>query len=212
MAMNSRVAAGLLAAALLALPIAAPGEARADGAAAKAHTPLEMTKLQKKKATFSEKWGRALFGEYEKVGKVSNMIMDRALATATSAVTDRCDVRYRALLVIPPRISTDRLAVYYIGDIQNPEGIMIGRHYRVIVSGDGRTAQSVTPSTKECTFVLPQDIGDGVSGIVLSDPDAVVPSDIQVFLSLVIGETILVDTNTERWRVRKGRIDLLEVD
>jgi hypothetical protein len=199
----------LLAAALL-LPTIAPSPVAADTPLATLQTGGEMTKLQKKQVAFAEKWGQALFEEYKLVGKVSNIIMDRALLTATSAVTDKCDVRYRALLVIPPNVSTDRLAVYYIGEPRNAAGIMLGRHYRVVVSGDGKAAQTVTPSSKDCTHIAPDVVGQGVTGVVTSDPNIPAPTDIHVFLSLVTGETLFVGTEAGYWRVKQGKIELLK--
>ncbi len=210
--MNTRIMIQLVAAALLMLPITAASETRADSPSATLQSGGSMTKLQKKQAGFAEKWGRALFDAYKEHGKVSDITMDRALSTATSAVTDKCDVRYRALLVIPPGISTDRLAVYYIGAPQNGAEVMIGRHYRVIVSGDGKTAQSVTPSTKDCSFVAPDVVGQGVSGVLTSDPDIPAPTDIHVFLSLVTGQTLFVGTKAGYWRVSQGKIELLKAN
>ena len=194
------------------LPINAVREAGADSNSITLQPGGTMTNLQKKQVAFAEKWGRSLFDAYKEIGKVSDITMDRALATATSAVTDKCDVRYRALLVIPQGISTDRLAVYYIGTPQNGAEVMIGRHYRVIVSGDGKTAESVSPSTTDCTFVAPDVVGQGVSGVLTTEPDIPVPTDIHVFLSLVTGQTLFVGTRAEYWRVNEGRIDLLKAN
>ena len=210
--MNSRPAIRLLAAALIMLPIIAAREAGADSNSITLQPGGTMTNLQKKQVAFAEKWGRSLFDAYKEIGKVSDITMDRALATATSAVTDKCDVRYRALLVIPPGISTDRLAVYYIGTPQNGAEVMMGRHYRIIVSGDGKTAESVSPSTKDCVFVAPDVVGPGVSGVLTTDPDIPAPTDIHVFLSLVTGQTLFVGTQAGYWRVNEGMIDLLKAD
>ena len=212
MAMNSRVVILLMVATFLMLPIVAASEACADSTSTAQQSGGTMTKLQKKQVAFAEKWGRALFDAYKAVGKVSDITMDRAIATATSAVMDKCDVRYRALLVIPPGISTDRLAVYYIGTPRHAEKVMIGRHYRVIVSGDGKTAQSVSPSSKDCTFVAPDVVGQGTTGVVTTDPEIPAPTDIHVFLSLITGQTLFVGTQAGYWRVEQGKIDLLKAN
>jgi hypothetical protein len=212
MAMNSRVIMRLLLAALLLCPAFTAGPATADTPLATMQTGGKMTKLQKKQVAFAEKWGRALFDAYNERGKVSDITMDRALATATGAVTDKCDVHYRTLLVMPPGISTDRLAVYYVGAPRDGAKIMLGRHYRVIVSGDGKTAQSVSPSTKDCSFVGPDVVGQGITGVVTTDPDIPAPTDIHVFLSLVTGETLFVGTKSGYWRVTEGKIELLKLN
>lgn len=210
--MNPSVMVRLLAAALIMLPIVAAREAGADSTSITLQPGGTMTNLQKKQVAFAEKWGRSLFDAYKEIGKVSDITMDRALATAASAVTDKCDVRYRALLVIPPGISTDRLAVYYIGAPQNGAEVMLGRHYRVIVSGDGKTAESVSPSTEDCSFVSPDVVGQGMSGVLTTDPDIPAPTDIHVFLSLVTGQTLVVGTNVGYWWVKEGKIELLKSD
>jgi len=208
--MSAPLAIRLLAAVLIMLPIVAASDARADSTSMTVQTGGTMTKLQRKQVAFAEKWGRALFDAYNERGKVSDITMDRALASATGAVTDKCDVHYRALLVMPPGISTDRLAVYYIGTPRNGAEVMLGRHYRIIVSGDGKIAQSVSPSTKDCTFVAPDVVGQGTTGVVTTDPDIPAPTDIHVFLSLATGETLFVGTKAGYWRVMQGKIELLK--
>ena len=116
--------------------------------------------LQKAQIAWAEAWGRAVFDAYRATSKVSNLAMDSALSTAANAVTDKCDhVRYRAVLVAPAGMPADRFAVYYIGNVPKEKGLMIGRHYRVEVSGDGKTPLSVAPSSKTCLIIPPPEPG-----------------------------------------------------
>jgi hypothetical protein len=173
-------------------------------------TAASLTELQQQQVAWAEGWGHALFDAYKAAGKVSDITMDRALAAADTAITDKCKVRYKTIVVAPPGVPPDKIAVYVIGDPKSAEGVMIGRHYRVSISGDGRNAESVTVSSRDCSFVAPQDVGQGAKGIVTAAMDAPAPTEIHVFLSLATGETLFVQTKAGYWYVKDGKIDLLQ--
>jgi hypothetical protein len=162
---------------------------------------------------WAEAWGRAVFDAYKATSKVSNLAMDSALSTAANAVTDKCDhVRYRAVVVAPPGMPADRIAVYYIGSIPKEQGLMIGRHYRVDVSGDGNTALSVAPSSKTCLILPPLEPGKEKTATVVTHLLTPAPSEFHVFLSLLTHEPLYVGTKTGIWQVENGKIQLLKAN
>jgi hypothetical protein len=179
-------------------------------AASDVATAASLTQLQQQQVAWAEGWGHALFDAYKAAGKVSDIAMDRALAAADTAITDKCKVRYKTIVVAPPGLPPDKIAVYVIGDPKSTEGVMLGRHYRVNVSGDGRNAESVTASSKDCSFAAPQDVGQGIKGVVIANMDAPAPTEIHVFLSLATGETLFVQTKAGYWHVKDGKIELLQ--
>ena len=152
-----------------------------------------------------------MFDAYKASSKVSNLAMDSALATAANAVTDKCPhIRYRAVIAAPPGMTADRFAVYYIGSLPEEQGVMIGRHYRVDVSGDGKFALTVAPSSETCLVLKPQAIGEGITGVMTTHRLTPAPSEFHVFLSLLTHETLYVATKRGMWQVEDGKIQLLK--
>ncbi|HEY7687818.1 MAG TPA: hypothetical protein VH835_03955 [Dongiaceae bacterium] len=167
----------------------------------------------KPQIAWAEAWGRALFDAYKTKSKVSDLAMDSALFTASNAVTDKCPhASYRAVLVSPPGMPADRFAVYYIGSVPREQGLMIGRHYRVEVFGDGKTALSVTPSGKNCLILPPPASGQPKAGTMVTHQLTPAPSEFHVFLSLLSGQPLYVGTKTGIWQVVNGKIQLLKAN
>jgi len=162
--------------------------------------------LQKSQIAWAEAWGRAVFDAYKATTKVSNLATDSALSTAANAVTDKCKGKYRAVVVAPPGMPADKIAVYYIGAVPKEQGLMIGRHYRVIVSGDGKTALSVTPSSETCLSIPPQEPDKEKVGTLTTHLLTPTPSEFHVFLSLLVHESLYVGTKTGIWEVKDGKI------
>src|SRR5262245_12478734 len=163
----------------------------------------------KPQIAWAEAWGRALYDAYKTKSKVSDLAMDSALFTASDAVTDKCPhASYRAVLVSPLGMPADRFAVYYIGSVPREQGLMIGRHYRVEVSGDGKTALSVAPSGKECLILPPPASGQPKAGTMVTHLLTLAPSEFHVFLSLLSGQPLFVGTKSGIWQVSNGKIVL----
>jgi hypothetical protein len=186
-----------------------PLAANADPSSTSLQTADAAADLQPQIA-WAEAWGRAVFDAYKATSKVSDLAMDSALFTAANAVTNKCGGKYRAIVVAPPGMPTDRIAVYYIGNVPEDLGLMLGRHYRIEVTGDGRTALSVTPSSEGCLFAKPQVISEGRTSIVTTHFLTPAPSEFHVFLSLLSDEPLLVGTKSGLWQVKSGSIELLK--
>lgn len=170
------------------------------------------TDLQKSQIAWAEAWGRAVFDAYKATTKVSNLATDSALSTAANAVTDKCKGKYRAVVVAPPGMPADRIAVYYIGTVPKEQGLMIGRHYRVDVSGDGKTALSVAPSTTTCLVLPPQPSGNEKTITLIKHTLTPAPSEFHVFLSLLSREPLFVGTKSGVWQVKDGKIQPLKTN
>lgn len=170
------------------------------------------TDLQKSQIAWAEAWGRAVFDAYKATTKVSNLATDSALSTAANAATDKCKGKYRAVVVAPPGMPADRIAVYYIGTVPKEQGLMIGRHYRVDVSGDGKTALSVAPSTTTCLVLPPQPSGNEKTITLIKHSLTPAPSEFHVFLSLLSREPLFVGTKSGVWQVKDGKIQPLKTN
>jgi hypothetical protein len=168
--------------------------------------------LQKSQIAWAEAWGRAVFDAYKATTKVSNLASDSALSTAANAVTDKCKGKYRAVVVAPPGMPADRIAVYYIGTVPKEQGLMIGRHYRVDVSGDGKTALSVAPSTTTCLVLPPQPSGNEKTITLIKHTLTPAPSEFHVFLSLLSRQPLFIGTKSGVWQVKDGKIQPLKTN
>lgn len=168
--------------------------------------------LQKAQIAWAEAWGRAVFDAYKATSKVSNLASDSALSTAANAATDKCKGKYRAVVVAPPGMPADRIAVYYIGTVPKEQGLMIGRHYRVDVSGDGKTALSIAPSTTACLVLPPQPSGNEKTITLIKHTLTPAPSEFHVFLSLLSRQPLFIGTKSGVWQVKDGKIQPLKTN
>ena len=107
--------------------------------------------------------GRLLFRTYSD-GPVDDSDAGRtAMKAAAAAVKDRCAGSYRVVLVstrdsgMPsqeiPLDNPDDILAYVIGEMPGEQQVMLGRHYRVELSPDGKTVRSVAASTEDCTVM-----------------------------------------------------------
>jgi hypothetical protein len=132
-----------------------------------------------------------------------------AVKAATDAVTDRCAGSYRVVLVsaresgipgsIIPLEDSDDILAYVIGELPGTLQVMLGRHYRVELSPDGKTVRSIAASTQDCTVMsLPELTHAPYIRHRLTNG----PTEFHVFLSLL---------HKARFRVR-APIGIFEID
>jgi hypothetical protein len=114
-------------------------------------------------ATRAQFLGRVLFRNYSDRRIDDSETGRAAVKAATAAVTDRCKGSYRVVLVsahssgIPSQIvpleNPDDILAYVIGEPPGAQQVMLGRHYRVDLSPDGKTVRSIAASTADCAVM-----------------------------------------------------------
>jgi len=104
---------------------------------------------------------------------------------------------------MPPGAPNDRIVIYDIGEAPASQGIMLGRHYRVETTLDGKGVLLGEPSTTGCV-VLPPASAAGPTTITHDLSPA--PNEYHVFLSLMYGRSFEVVTEAGRWLVEHGTI------
>jgi hypothetical protein len=157
----------------------------------------------------AELWGKALYDRYTSTATSDGAAVQTALETVRKPVNDSCAASYRAVAVVPPPgAPNDRIVVYYIGEVPETQGLMVGRHYRVETKPDGKGVLLGEPSTSRCLIVPPPPPGSTAPRLVthLLSP---APNEYHVFLSRLDAHALEVVTETGHWLVDQGRISYL---
>jgi hypothetical protein len=153
----------------------------------------------------AELWGHALYDSYAAPKVVNDKAVERAIATVHQSVKDHCSGTYRAVAVMPPSAPKDRIVIYDIGEAPASQGIMVGRHYRVETTLDGKGVLLGEPSTTGC-IILPPVATNATSPSIITDDLSPAPSEYHVFLSLMYGRSFEVITQAGHWLVEHGKI------
>jgi hypothetical protein len=157
----------------------------------------------------AELWGRALYERYvSTVPSDESPAVRTALETVRESVKDSCAGAYRAIAVMLPGVPNDRIVVYYVGEVPRSQGLMVGRHYRVETTPDGRGIMLGEPSTASC-IVLPPAAPDSKTPRLIAHSLSPAPNEYHVFLSLLGGDSLEVVTESGHWLIDQGRISYL---
>jgi hypothetical protein len=156
----------------------------------------------------AESWGHALYDSYVASNAENNKAVERAIATVHQAVKDHCSGTYRAVAVMPPSAPKDRIVIYDIGEAPASEGIMVGRHYRVETTLDGKGVLLGEPSTTGC-ITLPPAAANAAAPSIITHDLSPAPNEYHVFLSLMYGRSLEVVTEAGHWLVEHGKISYI---
>jgi hypothetical protein len=153
----------------------------------------------------AELWGRALYDSYTAPKLDNDKAVERAIATVHQSVKDHCSGTYRAVAVMPPGAPKDRIVIYDIGEAPASQGIMVGRHYRVETTLDGKGVLLGEPSTTGCIILAPA-AANVTTPSIITDDLSPTPSEYHVFLSLMYSRSFEVITQAGHWLVEHGKI------
>jgi hypothetical protein len=156
----------------------------------------------------AELWGRALYEGYVTPKAANDKAVERAIATVHQSVKDRCSGTYRAVAVLPPSAPKDRIVIYDIGEVPASQGMMVGRHYRVETTLDGKGVLLGEPSTTGCV-TLPPVTGNATSPSIITHDLSPAPNEYHVFLSLMFSRSLEVVTQAGHWLVEHGKISYI---
>jgi hypothetical protein len=156
----------------------------------------------------AELWGKALYERYTSTAASNGPAVQTALETVRKSVNDSCAASYRAVAVMPPGAPNDRIVVYYIGEVPQTQGLMVGRHYRIETKPDGKGVLLGEPSTSRCLIVPPPPPGS-TAPLLMTHLLSPTPNEYHVFLSLLDAHALEVVTETGHWLVDQGRISYL---
>lgn len=148
----------------------------------------------------AEAEGLQLFEAY----KSKKFVNEDLLTIAKTAITDFCQFNYQTLTID----GQGRVAVYFIGQTNNNNDLVWGRHYKVEIDTTSMSAVSVTPSTKSC-FAMQSNpnVGGGkVVGAMTTHLLGDTPTAFHVFLNHKTGQTIGIGTKAGTWMIEGGKI------
>lgn len=155
----------------------------------------------------AELWGSALYDSYRSEKPPESATGATAIQTTRASVKDDCAPTYRTIVVSPPGAPTDRIFLYHIGEVPPAQGMMLGRHYRIETSTDGKGILLGEPSMPTCLILPPA--ADATAEAHLTHTQSRAPDEFDVFLSLRYGRALLVATDAGSWRVENGKITFL---
>jgi hypothetical protein len=156
----------------------------------------------------AELWGHALYDSYVAPKAANNKAVERAIETVHESVKDHCSGTYRAVAVSPPSAAKDRIVIYDIGEAPAAQGIMLGRHYRVETTLDGKGVLLGEPSTTGC-ITLPPVAANATAPSIITHDLSPAPNEYHVFLSLMYGRSLEVITQAGHWLVEHGEISYI---
>jgi hypothetical protein len=156
----------------------------------------------------AESWGHALYDSYTAPTAANDKAVERAIATVHQSVKDHCSGTYRAVAVMPPGAPKDRIVIYDIGEAPASQGIMLGRHYRVETTLDGKGVLLGEPSTTGCV-ILPPAAANATAPSAITHDLSPAFNEYHVFLSLMYGRSLEIVTQAGHWLVEHGKIRYL---
>ncbi len=156
----------------------------------------------------AETWGHALYDSYIAPKVENDKAVERAIETVHQSLKDHCSGTYRAVAVMPPNAPKDRIVIYDIGEVPTSQGMLVGRHYRVETTPDGKGVLLGEPSTTGCV-TLPQAAASATAPSVITHDLSPAPNEYHVFLSLMYGRSLEVVTQAGHWLVEHGKISYI---
>lgn len=163
--------------------------------------------------------GRLLFKTYANPKADDSDSGRAAVAAARAVVKDDCAASYRVVLLsgrdlgmptnMIPLESADGILAYVIGEKPGKQEVMLGRHYRVELTPDGKTVRSATASTENCLVMslaalkAAPYIWNGLSNG---------PTEFHVFLSLLHKAKFRVRAPNGIFALDNGQIDVVGLD
>ncbi len=156
----------------------------------------------------AELWGRVLYDSYVAPKAANDKAVERAVETVHQAVKDHCSGTYRAVAVMPLSAPKDRIVIYDIGEAPAALGIMLGRHYRVETTPDGKGVLLGEPSTTGCV-TLPPAAANATAPSIITHDLSPAPNEYHVFLSLMYDRSLEIVTQAGHWLVEHGKISYL---
>ena len=107
-------------------------------------------------------------------------------------------------------IGEEGILVYLLAGTTRPNVAVFGRHYRVLVSSDGRTVKRFEPLSK-AVLEIPTEPSPGGQSVVLAVSHLVTdyPLETHVFTSMLHGIPVFVATARGNWQVDGNRISFL---
>jgi hypothetical protein len=146
----------------------------------------------------------ALFARHEPPLEPSEDVARRFRARTTALAASHRNGQPMNPVVLAGEPDVDGLVVYLLAGTTRPHEIVLGLHYRAVVSADGGSLISLTPLSKTALVISERDLPPGAKAVetVVSHVVTDWPLETHVFASLLNGQRpIVVVTKLGKWRV-----------
>lgn len=145
----------------------------------------------------------------------SHLQMHRAIRTAIEAIPDRPNQPVNPVILPGAAIGERGILVYLLAGTKKDDVVVLGKHYRVLVSEDGGRAVRVEPLTEtvlESPLHPPQPDGSKLAGLYVAHLLGDYPLETHVFISLLHHTDLFVVAGVNLWRIHEGKIQLVSVN
>jgi len=134
----------------------------------------------------------------------------RARQLARRQVSQPCAQRYNTVAL--PDGSTGNLLIYALAATDDPNLVLMGGHYRITVSGDGRNVRLVEKLSKSCLALKKNEVprGGKPSGLFATHIVSEFPLETHGYLSLLHNQPLYIGTRKGMWKVDAGEFTLVE--
>jgi hypothetical protein len=156
-------------------------------------------------------------GEFKKVEQPtlteSQLAQFKARQLALKHIREGCSNRYN--VVVLPDIDGQGWLVYGLAATIDPKIILVGGHYRFIISADGETIEQKDKLFKSCLALekTPDELSPSQEpvGYFMSHIVSDTPVETHVFLTLLHKQPFFVITrNEERWKIDNGHMTIIK--
>jgi hypothetical protein len=137
----------------------------------------------------------------------------RARATTQNEIREPCSERYNSVILKDPE--TDGWIVYWLAATTQPGTMVIGGHYRVMVSANGEEVMAADRLSRSCIALEQPSPAEEqeTAAAVVSHVVSSTPVETHVFVSLLHGKPIYVLAGAEAlWAVEAGSIRQVDAD
>ena len=134
----------------------------------------------------------------------------RARQLARRQVSQPCAQQYNTVAL--PDGSSGNLLIYALAATDDPNLVLIGGHYRITVSGDGRSVRLVEKLSKSCLALKKNEVPRGGKLSALLATHVVSESVWRrtSYLSLLHKQLLYIRTKKGMWKVDAGEFTLVE--
>jgi hypothetical protein len=136
----------------------------------------------------------------------ADLAQARARRLAVDQVRERCSERYNT--VVLRQTPGGDLLVYALAATADPRQMMVGGHYRVTVTPDGRKVVKVEKLFRGCVTLRTGDAAGAVPWV--THIVSARPLETHVYLSLLYRRPLYVGVDKAVWKIEAGRATLVD--
>lgn len=132
-----------------------------------------------------------------------------AREVAIQQLDERCTAQYNSVVLPGALMGKSGWLVYLLAATTTPDEVVVGGHFRILVSSDGKRVLEKTKLSSTCLTLPPPANGEKQVGAVVSHVISPYPIETHAFLSLLHQNPIYILTEKGLWKAWDGQITFL---